>query len=82
MLLACRFLEEVVNTGAVDRLSDFLAPEYVAPVLGIARIDQAREHLLTFRHSYPDLVVTIEGQAAAGDIVATHLNTLAEARPR
>ena len=30
-LLARRLLEEVVNTGAVDRLSDFLAPEYVAP---------------------------------------------------
>jgi hypothetical protein len=44
--LARRFLEEVVNTGAVDRLSDFLAPEYVAPDVGIAGIDQARDHLL------------------------------------
>jgi steroid delta-isomerase-like uncharacterized protein len=70
-LLARRFLEEVVNTGAVDRLSDFLAPEYVAPLLGIAGIDQAREHLLAFRHCYPDMVVTVEGQVAEGDIVAT-----------
>ena len=70
-LLARRFLEEVVNTGAVDRLSDFLAPEYVAPLLGITGIDQAREHMLTFRHCYPDLAVTVEGQVAEGDIVAT-----------
>lgn len=70
-LLALRFLEDVVNTGAVDRLSDFLAPEYVAPVLGIAGIDQAREHLLTFRHCYPDMLATVEGQMAEGDIVAT-----------
>ncbi len=69
--LARRLLEEVVNTGAVDRLSDFLAPEYVAPLLGIAGIDQAREHLLTFRRCYPDMVVTVEGQVAEGDIVAT-----------
>ena len=70
-LLARRFLDEVVNTGAVDRLSDFLAPEYVAPLLGIAGIEQAREHILTFRHCYPDMVVTVEGQVAEGDIVAT-----------
>jgi steroid delta-isomerase-like uncharacterized protein len=70
-LLARRFLEEVVNTGAVDRLSEFLAPEYVAPLLGIAGIDQAREHLLTFRRCYPDMVATVEGQVAEGDIVAT-----------
>ena len=57
--LARRFLEEVVNTGAVDRLADFLSPEYVAPILGITGIAQAREHLLTFRHCYPDMVVTV-----------------------
>lgn len=70
-LLARRLLEEVVNTGAADRLSDFLAPEYVAPHEGIAGINQAREHLLVFRHCYPDMAVTVEGQVAEGDIVAT-----------
>lgn len=54
-LLARRFLEEMVNTGAVERLSEFLAPEYVAPLLGITGIDQARDHLLTFRRCYPDM---------------------------
>jgi steroid delta-isomerase-like uncharacterized protein len=70
-LLARGFLEEVVNTGAVDCLSQFLASEYVAPHLGIAGIDQAREHILEFHHCYPDLVVTVKGQVAEGDIVAT-----------
>lgn len=70
-LLARRFLEEVVNPGAVDRLSEFLAPGYAAPVVRIAGIDQAREHILTFRHCYPDMVVTVEGQVAEGDIVVT-----------
>ena len=69
--LARRFLEEVVNTGAVDRLPEFLAPEYVAPHLGLKGIDQAREHLLVFRRCYPDMVVTVEGQVAEGDIVVT-----------
>ena len=70
-LLVRRFLEEVVNTGAVDRLADFLAPDYVAPLFGIVGIGQAREHLLTFRRCYPDMVATVEGQVAEGDIVAT-----------
>jgi len=70
-LLARRFMEEVVNTGAVDRLSDFLAPEYVALHIGVAGIDQAREHMLAFRDCYPDMDVTVEGQVAEGDIVAT-----------
>ncbi len=70
-LLARRFLEEVVNTGAVERLSDFLAPEYVARDVGVTGLDEAREHLLVFRHCYPDMVVTVEGQVAEGDIVVT-----------
>ncbi len=70
-LLARRFLEEVVNTGAADRLSEFLAADYVAPDVGITGLAQAREHLLAFRHCYPDMVVTIEGQVAEGDTVAT-----------
>ena len=69
--LARRFLEEVVNNGAVDRFPDFLAPEYVAPDIGVTGIDQAREHTLAFRRCYPDMAVTVEGQVAEGDIVVT-----------
>jgi predicted ester cyclase len=70
-LLARRFLEQVVNTGAVDRLPEFLAADYRAPYEGIRGLDAAREHLETFRHCYPDLCVTVEGQVAEADIVVT-----------
>lgn len=69
--LARRLLEEVANTGAVERLPEFLSPEYVAHAGGISGIEGAREHFLQFRRCYPDMVVTIQGQVAEGDIVAT-----------
>ena len=76
-LLARRFQEEVVNIGAVDRLADFLAPEYVAPDVGIAGIDQAREHMGTrLLNSHPrcgplgvvlaGIVLTLTGCASLG----------------
>ncbi len=70
-LLARRLLEEVANTGALDRLPEFLSPEYVALHVGISGIEGFREHALEFRRCYPDMVVTVEGQVAEGDIVAT-----------
>jgi steroid delta-isomerase-like uncharacterized protein len=69
--LARRLLEEVAATGAVDRLPEFLAPDCVAYHANIKGIDGFREHMLTFRHCYPDMVVTIDGQVAEGDIVVT-----------
>ena len=70
-LLARRLLEEVVNTGAVERLPEFLAPEYVAHHDGTAGLEKAREHLLMFRQCYPDMVVTVERQVAEDDLVTT-----------
>ena len=70
-LLARRLVEGVANTGAVDRLPEFLAPDYVAHHAGIVGIEAFSEHVLTFRHCYPDMVVTVEGQVAEGDIVVT-----------
>ncbi len=70
-LLARRLLEEVVNTGDVHRLAEFLAPDYVLRHADVIGIEGARQHILTFRHCYPDLVVTVEGQVAEGDIVVT-----------
>jgi hypothetical protein len=42
--LARRLLEEVAATGAVDRLSEFMAPECVAHPAGIVGIAGFREH--------------------------------------
>lgn len=74
-LLARRFLEEVVNTCDVNRLPHFLAPDYRVRYTDHVGIEAARQHLLTFHHCYPDLVVTVEGQVAEGDIVVTWYTT-------
>lgn len=70
-LLARRLLEEVVNSGDVDRLPQFLAPDFVAPHFNITGIEGFRDHVLMFHHCYPDLRVTVEGQVAEGDTVVT-----------
>ncbi len=86
-LLARRLLEEVGNTGAVDRLGEFIAPEYVAHHAAMSGIEGLRKHFLEFRHCYPDMVISVEGQVAEGDIVvtwyvmkATHLGDFAGIR--
>ncbi|MFO1513808.1 MAG: ester cyclase [Verrucomicrobiota bacterium] len=70
-LLARRFLEQIVNTGEVDRLHEFLAPGFVASYANSRGIKWAREHILTFRHCYPDMQVTVDGQVGEGDVVVT-----------
>lgn len=69
--LARRFLEEVVNTGDVSRLQEFLANDFRLRHTDLIGIEAARQHILTFHHCYPDLVVTVDGQVAEGDIVVT-----------
>ena len=87
-LLARRLLEEVVNQGAVGRLSEFLATDYIAHYEGIHGIDAASQHIETFRRCYPDLCVTVDGQIAENDIVVTwftmrgtHLGQWADVKP-
>jgi predicted ester cyclase len=70
-LLARRLLEEVVNTGAVERLPAFLASDCTNPYTGVQGLEWYREHVLTFRKCYPDLVVTVDGQVAEDDTVVT-----------
>jgi predicted ester cyclase len=70
-LLARGLLEEVVNTGAIERLPDFLAVDYVARNEGIHSIEAAADHIRVFRGCYPDLHVTVDGQIAEDDVVVT-----------
>ena len=72
--LVRRFIEEVINTGDVDRLRDFIAPDFRErndrPGV-IAGIEGCREHILAVRRTYPDLHLDIEEQIAEGEWVAT-----------
>ena len=69
--LARRLLEEVVNTGLVDRLPDFMSSDCRVPNTNIQGLAWFREHLLMFHTCYPDMVVTVDGQIAEEDIVVT-----------
>jgi steroid delta-isomerase-like uncharacterized protein len=69
--LARRLLEEVVNTGAVDRLAEFFAPDCSTPHAKIEGFAGFREHLLAYHRCYPDLFVTVDGQVAEKDTVVT-----------
>lgn len=73
-LLVRRFYEEVVNTGDVESIEHFIAPEYVEVQDGkrlAAGIEGAKAHVVGVRQTYPDLHVTIERQIAEGEWVVS-----------
>ncbi|MEJ2557968.1 MAG: ester cyclase [Anaerolineae bacterium] len=73
-LLVRRYYEEVVNTGDVDLIETFIAPEYVEVSDGkrlVVGIEGAKAHILGVRQTYPDLQIEIERQIAEGEWVAT-----------
>lgn len=71
-----RYLEEVFNTGDVDRLPEIVSPEYVevhentAYPLGL---EGARDHVLGVRAAFPDMHITIEQQIGEGEWVASRI---------
>ncbi|MFC2151467.1 ester cyclase [Bacteroidota bacterium] len=73
-LIIRQYTEQVLNTGNVENISDFISPNYVEVFnnqkyeLGI---EGAKEHVLGVRKTYPDLTLNIEHQIAEGDWVAT-----------
>jgi len=75
-LVVRRYIEEVVNTGNVDRLAEFISEEYVEVHRGIrypGGLEGARKHVLDVRQTYPDLHLTIDRQIAEGDWVVTQV---------
>lgn len=71
-----QYYEEVVNTGDVAAIADFISPDYVYIHQGVKHplgIDGEKEHVLGVRQTYPDLHLTVERQIAEGDWVATVL---------
>lgn len=72
--LISKYINEIINTGNVDLIDNFIAPDYSEVHDGKRYpigIDGAREHILGVRKTYPDLKLTIDNQIAEGDWVAT-----------
>lgn len=68
------YIEEVVNTGNIDKLAQFISEHYTETHEGKRYplgIDGAREHVLGVRQRYPDLTLTIDRQIADGERIAT-----------
>ena len=67
-----RFIDEVVNTGNVDLLAEFVSPDCVetdGKVRIVSGVTGMAEHLNAVRAIYPDLFLTIERQVAEGDLL-------------
>lgn len=74
--LVRRYYEEVVNTGDVDGLEEFIAPAFVEVYRNTRHptgIEGAREHVLGVRRTYPDLHLTVEQPIAEGEWVVTRV---------
>jgi len=67
-----RYLEEVVSTGDLERVSEFVDSQYVDhndP--GVAGIEGAKRHISAVRSTWDDLKVTVDEQIEEGDLVVT-----------
>ena len=62
--LVRRYIEEVVNTGNLERVAEFITA---------ADVEGAKKHLRAVRTTYPDLHVTVVAQIAEDDLVATRI---------
>ncbi|UCC85838.1 MAG: ester cyclase [Anaerolineales bacterium] len=75
-LIVRRYYEEVVNTGDVTRLAEFISPAYVEVYNNTRHpvgLEGAKQHVLGVRETYPDLHLTIEQQIAEGEWVVTRV---------
>lgn len=71
-----RYLEEVVNTGNVEAVPQFISPDYVEVYNNVRHavgLEGARQHILGVRETYPDLHLTVEQQIAEGEWVVTQV---------
>ncbi len=72
--LVRRFINEAINTGNIEIINDFVAPNYTEIHEGTKYpigIEGAKEHIIGVRQTYPDLHLTIDNQIAEGEWVAT-----------
>jgi predicted ester cyclase len=68
-----RYIEQVVNTGNLERISEFIDSRYIDhnDPLAAMGVGVAERHVQAVRSTFPDLLVTIEEQIAEGDLVVT-----------
>lgn len=74
--LVRRWYEEIISTGDVSSLEQIISPDYVQLYDGVPQLsgwDGARQHVLSVRRLYAELIVTIDRQIAEGDWVASQL---------
>lgn len=75
-LLVRRYYEDVVSTGRVDRIPEFISPDYVEiheNTRYAVGIDGATRHVQGVRLTYPDLRLEVTRQIAEGDLVASEV---------
>ncbi len=68
-----RFLRDVVNPGAPERMEEFVAPDYVDHTSDARGPDGYRENHLKILATFPDFHVEVERIIAEGDTLAFHL---------
>jgi predicted ester cyclase len=68
-----RYIEQIVNTGNVEHISEFIDARYVDhnDSLAAMGVGVAERHVKAVRSTFPDLLVTIEEQIAEGNLVVT-----------
>jgi predicted ester cyclase len=74
--LVRRFIVEVVNTGEVDRVAEFVSPDCVetdGKTRVVTGVDGMADHIRGVRATYRDLQLTVERQIAEDDWVVTQI---------
>lgn len=69
-----KYIEEIINTGNINKIEEFISPKYTEIHEGkkhTVGIEGAKEHIIGVRQTYPDLTLTVDRQIAEGDWVAT-----------
>jgi len=65
-----RYYEEVISTGDVERIGEFISPDHVEVYRNVRHPigrEGARRHVLGVRSTYLDLHLTVDQQIAEGE---------------
>ena len=62
---------EAINTGRVDLLEKFVAPDYVEHSEGFQGVEPFQQQIIAFRAGFPDLHVSLDDLLTEGDRFAS-----------